>query len=602
MIKNYKRKTLIGALITATCAFTLAGCATEASANLDLREYFNVPSSIQTTAYVGAETELAYVTANEAYAQDFKLTVLNPAGEEVALDGYSFTPTEAGDYNCTYSYVCNGEAYAYTYTLAVTVKDGPVFQKDPSLPYAYLAGREYVLPALYAKDYKSGVESDIAISVKCSGEEVTVVDGAFTPVYDGVGSEVEITYVATSGNKTESIVETLPILNPFDEQTGKVDVTELFVATGFESSKVTAEGVSFTAVSETELQYANYMISDGTTFAFGFGDKSGAEALTVKFESVEKPSVYTTVRFEKGKQASGAGKIVLNGGSSVDYTFAENDYLQLSYDKAKNRFMGAGGEELFKVTSDANGNPFNGFPGELVKVSVAVEGVYGDCDVNVYKIASQNLGGLEYDSIEPTIYRQNTDKEFTLGEIITLKGAFAVDVIDPVSTIKVTVRNSAGIVKDVNGTPILNVDGKKDISFKAELCGQYRIETTVEDGSGNRNLLPNYMNLYVYDYNPPEIIVNGNIVTTVKLGQTITFPEITAMDAESGNKIKLQLCVIWPTLKMYQIAVDNDNKDECVIRNAQCEFDEVGTYRIRIIATDESGNYTRKEFTVVCEA
>lgn len=604
MTMKNKKKSLIATLFVATCAFSLAGCFTTAHAETNPRDYFNVPSTIQKTAYVGTKTELAPITASEFYAEDFTVTLLDPNGNEVALEGNTFMPTMAGEYTCNYTYTYNKETYAYAYTLTVTVKDGPVFYSEPSFPYAFLAGKAYQLPEVTARDYSSnssGEEASVVITAKCSGQTVSVTNGTFTPVYDGVGSEVEITYTAENAGKVETFVGTYPILNPFTPGTKKVDTTQLFVSTDFESAKVTEEALTFKATSNAELLYANYMIADETDFVFGFGDKCEAEALTVKYESVENPSVFTTVTYQKGKQVKGTGKVTLNGKTSVDYTFSEKESLVVHYDENKGRFLGTGSNELFKVTEDANGNPFNGFPGELVKVSIAVEGIYGDCDLNIYKVGTQSFNQTN-DNIAPKLYRVNDKMEYGLGEIVTLKGAYATDAFDPVSKIKVTIKTKGTVVNDVNGNPIVNVDGKQDISFKADQIGTYTILTSVEDGAGVKSVKDAISTLYVYDYTKPEVSVAGEIAQTVKVGQTVTFPVITAFDAESVNKVRLQLCVIWPTMKMRQIAVDDDNRNECIIENAQFTFDVVGTYRIRIIATDESGNYTRVEYTVVCEA
>jgi hypothetical protein len=122
------------------------------------------------------------------------------------------------------------------------------------------------------------------------------------------------------------------------------------------------------------------------------------------------------------------------------------------------------------------------------------------------------------------------------------------------------------------------------------------LKYTVVDGGGNRNILPIQRQIFVYDRNAPTIEVKGDMPTSVKVGQKVTFPEIKADDAETGRKTELQLIVRWPSAKMRQIGYSK----AATLKDVQFTFDKAGTYTIMLVAMDESGNYTRKEYKVVC--
>ena len=62
-----KRKIILASLIAGLGVCALGGCAT-ARADVDIRDYFNIPTEVQTNAYVGAELTLASVTATDAEA------------------------------------------------------------------------------------------------------------------------------------------------------------------------------------------------------------------------------------------------------------------------------------------------------------------------------------------------------------------------------------------------------------------------------------------------------------------------------------------------------------------------------------------------------
>ena len=596
IIKN-KRLLIFSSMLVAG-AFVLGGCAAQAEADVNVHDYFNIPAGAQTTTYVGAETPLALVSPTESKAEHFTLTVVDKNGDEVAVKNNKFTPESAGQYKCYYAYALNGETYSYDYTITASVKDGPVFHKAPQFPYAFLSGKEYVLPTATAVDYSQNGET-ASVSVSVSG--VAEADYKFTPEYKGEGTQAEIVYTATVGGKTETYTVSVPVLNPSFGSDKSVDVKELFVANGFESKELTGDALVFSTTKDAELQFANVIYGDGTAINFGFGENNQAEALTVTYTSLEDPSVSIELRYEKGLQSLGTGKAILNDTYSIPYDYEAGQLLAMSYNVTRSTIVGVGGAELFKVTKDANGNPFNGFPGKLVKVALKVEGVYGQADVCVYKIGNQNFGGVIKDQIQPTVNRETRPVEYKMGEVITLKSAYVTDVIDPTTSVTVTVKYNNQPVKDLNERPLSDVDGSKDIQFLAEKTGQYTITTKAKDSAGNFNVLPLTMNLYVYDYNAPTIAVDGNIPTSVKVGDTVNFPKITATDAESGEKLILQLLIIRESMHTTQVKCDDDNKNGCVIKDASYTFTKAGTYVIRIVATDESANYTAKEYTIVCK-
>lgn len=594
---NKKRLLIFSSMLVAG-AFVLGGCAAQADAEVNVRDYFNIPAGAQTTTYVGAETQLAYVNPTESKAENFTVSVVDKNGDEVAVNNNKFTPEIAGEYKCYYAYTLYGENYSYDYTITASVKDGPVFHKTPQFPYAFLAGREYTLPTATATDYsQNGATATVSVSVSGTAE----ADYKFTPVYNGVGMDAEIVYTAKVGSKTETMTVKVPVLNPKYGTDASVDVRELFVSTGFESSKLTDEAIVHSTTSDAELKFANLIYGEGTAIQFGFGANDKAEALTVKYTSLEDPSVYLSLRYEKGKQSLGAGKVILNGSSSIPYDFEPLQRFAMSYNAKRSTIVGTAGAELFKVTKDANGNAFKGFPGALVKVSLEVDGVYGDCDLCVYKIANQNFTGVIFDEIEPTLNRPAMPMEYQLGDVITVKGAFVTDVIDPFTSITVTVKYKNQPIKDINGLFIDNVDGTKDIQFIGAQRGQYTICSVVNDGAGNYSM-EKLLNVYVYDENPPTIQVSGNMPTTAKVGATVSFPKITAQDNESGDKVILQLLVIRESMHTTQVAVDDNNRNGVVIEGANYTFTQAGTYTIRVVATDESFNTCVKEYKIVCGA
>lgn len=594
-----KKKSVITSLVVALGLCTLAGCATTASAQYEIADYFNVPNEVQTTSYVGVEVDLARVKPTDSDATNFGFVLLDAEGKEVETDGYKFVAKTAGTYKCVYSYDLNGEKYEYSYALTATVKDGPVFEDELKLPYALMAGRTYELPTITAKDYStnaSGANANVAISAKCSGASVAVTNNQFTPVYSGVGSEAEITYQATSGGKTETIVKSVPILNPFVE-VGVVDFTQIFATSGFESSKVAGTAITYSTINDSEAKFANIMHESGVDFSFGFGANYKAERITVKMESVEDPSVYVTLTYEKGKAESGKGSIILNGRDKKDYTYEAGQQLRVAYNANAKRIDGVGGEALFTVEEDANGNEFEGFENSLVRVSFELDGVYGDADFNVYSIGNFTVDEkVATDMLSPQLYFPSVSTEFLVGETVTISDVMAFDIIDPTVIVELTVKLGNTIITDVNGRAINAVDGKKAVSFVPTRPGDYTLEYRIEDGAGNYNRLKIKRIFYVYDRTAPTISVGGSIATTAKVGDTLTVPTVTATDAESGSAVEVQVVMRWPSGKMRQQGYSKTGS----VSGITFKFDKTGTYTLMFVATDESGNYTRLEYNIVC--
>lgn len=610
-----KKKPILLSMLAGLSLCLIGGGVLTAQADVDIRDYFEIPSEVQTSAYVGAETKLARIKATDASAKDFKVVLLDESGKEVKLDGYQFVPKKAGVYKCVYTYMLDNQKQEYSYLLNVTVKDGPVFSDGINLPYALMADREYVLPTIEAKDYSidaNGASVDVKVTATCSGEAVEVTNNKFTPVYDKIGSEAVITYTATSNGKTETMVEKLPILNPFSQGTNTqgatievVDYTKLFTTNGFENADLTPKALVYsTFANDAEAKFANITHQDGIDFSFGFGENFQAEAITMKVESLEDPSVYTTVTYQKGRVAEGKGRVILNGKDYKDYNYTAEQQLRVQYNSDRKAFIGAGAESLFEVKTDANGNEFNGFPGGDVRVSFTIENVYGNADLAFYKINNLTLKDNvdaegndlpERDQTEANLYLPEIPVEYMIGDVITIDGVKAYDVINPNVSIKVTVKLGKEIIKDVNGKSLNEVDGSQKISFTASKHGKYTVGYTLTDGSGVKNARKNEIALYAYDREKPTIVVDGNMPTTAGLNAQVAFPQISATDTQSGAKVELQLIVKWSSGKMRQIAYSKTGS----LADVTYSFTKADTYTIMIVAIDESNNYTRQEYTLV---
>ena len=599
-----KTKKAIATTLAAITLFAGGGVLVKAFADVDVRDNFNFPDVIDKDGIVGQKTEIARIMPADDLAQDYLFTVLYE-GKEVETDGYSFLPEKAGAYTCFYYYVSEGKMYEYSYIINVQPSESPVFADTLKFPVAFLAGKSYQLPEITAADWSQGKkEAQITKEVFINGQSVPVTNGVLT--VDTVGSATATVRYTASINGKQSVLETdVPVVDINKTVEGKsvIDMAELFVTRGFDGSSVytekntsgkdVAKGIDFSALVDANAKFAN-LLGANMSIEFGFGKACAAQSIVLTMESLEDPSVALTLEFNKGNQDEGRGQVILNGSLAKIFDFTKEGKISLSLDSAAKKFK-VGASELFSITTDAKGGEFNGFPGNRIKLSVALKGVYGGTDLRIYKINNQILGG-DKDTASPVLFKSDFNREYFAGETINVFDRFAVDVIDPSAVVKTSVvYNGTTPVKDVNGREITAVLNSQPLSFVADKSGNYTVLCVLEDEAGKVSDEANLF--FVYDATPPVLEVAGTVVTTVDIGGSIKLPSAKATDNDGVENVDIQICVLTPSGKYVQVDYASGVDYAGGKFN---EFKEAGDYKVRYIATDKYGNYAVKEFAVTC--
>ena len=599
-----KAKNALAVTLAAVALFAGGGALVNALADVDVRDNFNFPDVIDKVGVVGEKTEIARIMPASDVAEDYHFTVLYD-GKEVATDGYSFFPEKAGGYTCLYYYEAEGKVYEYSYVINAQTKDTPVFSNSLYLPTAFVAGKTYQLPEITAADWSNGkVEATVNKQVFVNGEEMPVSNGTLT--VNVVGSATAtVRYTATANGKSEVVEANVPVVDINKTVDGKavIDMAELFVTRGFDGSSVyteknnagqdVAKGIDFSALVDAEVKFAN-LLGANMNIDFGFGTACSAQSIVLKVESLEDPSVYLTLEFNKGNQEEGKGQVILNGGLSKMFDFTKEGKISLSLDSAARKFK-VGTDELFAITTDANGGEFNGFPGNKVKLTVGLKGVYGGTDLRIYKINNQVLGG-DKDTASPVLFKSDFGREYSAGDTIKVFDRFAVDVIDPSAVVKTSVfYNGVDPVNNVNGQAITGVLNSEEIVFKAEKSGNYTVLCLLEDAAGKTSDEANL--LFIYDVTSPTLELKGEVPSVAVVGAKFVLPGAKATDNDGAEKVDIQVCILTPSGRYVQVSIATGVELEQVTSN---DFKEAGDYKVRYIATDKYGNYTVKEFAVTC--
>lgn len=563
------------------------------SGNKEIRDDFVIPEGRIENTYVGVKTPIARVMPTDSRAELYSFGVIDAAtGKKVETDGYNFVPKKAGEYKCVFDYYVGENRMTYSYGVTASVKDGPVFESEPVLPNAFVSGKAYALPELVAKDFTDGEKNvSVEISAKYGSSAPVAVNGAFTPDIKS-GGAVTLEFKATSGQKSETVEKTVPVVDVFNAD-GTINSENLFVNRGVSSvgfvEKSQEKRLRFSATGDAEIKFANKLAGNGLDLELGFGDNVQAEGILVDIESLADPSVKLTFEFKKGRIETGAGKIVLNGKSEKPFEYKKDGRLYLTLNTNTKRFTGEDGELLFNVDEDSAGGKFNGFPGGLVKVSFELKGVYGAAEMDLFRINRQLFNEPEYDSIAPTLFTDDISSEYSVGDIVVTGRALAVDVVDPAATITLSVTCDGDVINDLNGNPLTRVDCSKGVSFKPTKSGFYMLTYNAVDSSGNSPSAGRKI-IDVYDVEPP-VIAGADMPADVKAGEAFTLPEFTVTDNDGAENVTVSVAILYPSAEMYVVATGKAKTEATSVTLAT-----TGKYVVKVYAVDEWGNTAVKVY------
>ena len=126
-----------------------------------------------------------------------------------------FRPEKAGEYTVTYTvtdYI--GQTGSVSYTVKAVLGSVPVFVDTPVLPYFFVSGSEYILPEVYANDYRSGkLERKIASAeiTDASGTRTVQAGETFVPSVAENGDQVKVVFKCDGAETTVSPTVRPPI-------------------------------------------------------------------------------------------------------------------------------------------------------------------------------------------------------------------------------------------------------------------------------------------------------------------------------------------------------------------------------------------------------
>ena len=187
------------------------------------------------------------------------------------------------------------------------------------------------------------------------------------------------------------------------------------------------------------------------------------------------------------------------------------------------------------------------------------------------------------------MWEGDTGGQYTIGEVLKLPKIIANDVLSGNVDAYVTITMPSGApAKDSYQREMKEFlyDGS-ELEILLSEYGDYKIVVKAKDGSGNSST--SNLRVSVVDKEKPTLTIDGNIVTTAKVGDKITLPKANSTDNYAT-----------PTISVYVIYAGGSTY---LLENGQNSFiaNTAGMYTIVYTASDDMGNFVSAYYKITVE-
>ena len=308
------------------------------------------------------------------------------------------------------------------------------------------------------------------------------------------------------------------------------------------------------------------------------------ESLRLTLTDMKDPSVSFTAKFINDGDRM---RLELNG-TIIELTssFIDMGTMVIGY---RNGNLSIGSTKI-AVSKTDSGAAFEGFPSKWLYFELAFEGAEKNSAYDFISLNGQPFSNASSDRIRPRIVvLGSTGGSRSIGSQVTIPAAMAGDVLDPVIKFSLTVNDPRGNpISDINGKRLENVDPSLEYTFKVDKYGQYNVVYTAMDTFNGREENYNYV-INIEDETAPEIVLNGEIPSTAKKGETILIPTYTLRDNCDAAE---NLIVIRYLYTPDGILVEIPEKSNAV------RLIYEGKYEIRFMVIDTAGNIRLAKYIV----
>lgn len=545
------------------------------------------------TADTGRPLSVSPVTVS-GNSGAYRLTITAQNGDsryEINENTLAFIPMESGTYTIVYTAEdFLGRTATASYDVTVTNANEPIFLAEAVLPKYFLAGYTHTLPALSAVDFSDSAK---ALATKIyvredGGERVALNGNEYTPTKKKGDYTVTVIYEAVGANGTAQKEYTVRCHVDVSKGGSKAEKKELFVyddnvtAAYADVSGTTTKYAGYTTGRATTLEYVNvipahnfsaamYVMEGKNNFnklSLTLTDAVYGNAIKVTFEKYTATQIYFSIN--DGTKYSIDNYSFNNATSALNMQF--DNLLRMVYTDNKN--VG------FSVTTDLDGNAFEGFKSGKIYLQVAFEEVSGESGIIVKEVYGQQLTSSTRDGIPPLLvlngeYRSNV----SINKPLTVYSAVCLDMIDPNVKATLTLKSPSGAcVIAADGTTLQNVPIDVAYAITPTEYGKYTLTYEIEGYNAQT------FTFTVVDESAPEIRVQSVLQSEYKVGDKITV-SATATDNLTEN-VQVYVCV------------NNAAGETEYVANGEYTFRKAGKYKVTFFAMDERGNYSSTSYTI----
>lgn len=500
---------------------------------------------------------------------------------EVDSEQMTFCPMQDGTWEVTVEAKDYIQTVTETYTLQAEHTTQPQVYDMVGIQDYFILGATYEMPELSGYDFSSGKGEKTKMELfvtEGKGSEKQLADMKYVPEKTG---KIRLTYRQNIDGKVCEKTYQAQVVDV--GYTKDLNLSGFFVTSkGKAKAESSATAITYRTDQDTVWDFVNFVQTKKFSYAFQAGAKNAYKKVNLYLtDTVTGKRVKFT--FKRTKTAS---VFSVNDGAefAIASTFDGKDRnFKLEYDDDTHMILASNTLSL-EVKNYTDGSTFAGFTGNEARFSVELAGVTGTSEILMSNINSHSLNNTRIDRFPPEILVDTKSGDRGVNEILGLTGAFAYDTIDPICTLSMEVVTPGGTC--AVSEEGVKLDGTQDPTADYSIClkeyGDYTIKYVAADGKGKSTE-------YTYavtskDVTGPELVLKRH-KTTAKQGKDVKVADTKVTD-DISKKCTVECHVF-------------DPEGSCVtVTDGKFKADKKGTYRVKYMAFDESGNYTFASYQV----
>ena len=526
-------------------------------------------SGLPATAFAGEKLRLPKpenITGGSGEVT-YAVKLLSPDGTETPLTEKEFVLTAEGKNTVEYVFTDYlGITQSISFAIDVVPAAAPILY-ELQMPEALMSGKVFHIP-----EAQCAGKADVTVTATLDGAPLEILDGTVTPETNGRDAELMLIYTATDEKGTSSREYTILVYG-YDNG----DRTSYFRT---EQGAFTAEqkdgAIAFaTEQADSTLRFINSVLADKLTVTLSLAtENNGIERITILAADAQNPEIQ--VRFDLVRnEAAEDGKLAfyINGARANDLTVETYDGVAtavLTYQKSSDSVTDAARSTLGKLTQTVNGEAFDGFPSGEVTLTFACE-TNGAGGFEIQKINNQVFSGGDafFDNYPELSVKGALPLQAKVGDILTLPGARAADVLSPNVGVTLSVRRGTEMILE-------NVPAEAANELTLDTYGTYYVTYQYTDGSAERSMA---CTVQTMETEPPTVEMS-KLPKSGEVGQRITLALPEVSDAHSQT-LRVSVIVREPNYNLFKL-----NEDALFFVPARA-----GTYTILFYVSDECSNY-----------